>query len=94
MKNLKEGKIEIVSRIKEDAGLVRTAKEACKNADVQKDINHLEEELAKGKNNPGIGRKSISKSIIDHRGKNRGRLYVRKLNGVTEIMGKLSKKKK
>jgi len=41
--NLTDGKIKIVSKIKEDAGLVRAAKEACKNADVQKDINHLEE---------------------------------------------------
>lgn len=91
--NVKEGKIEIVYRIEEDAGLVRAAKEACKNTDVQKDINHLEEELGKGNNNPGIGRKSISKSIIEHRGKKGGRLYVRELDGVTEIVGKSGKKK-
>ena len=91
--NVKEGKIEIVYRIKEDAGLVRAAKDACKNADVQKDINHLEDELAKGNNNPGIGRKSISKNIIEHRGKNGGRLYIRELDGVTEIVGKSGKKK-
>ena len=90
---LDENVKEIIYRIKEDAGLVRAAKEACKNADVQKDINHLEEELGKGNNNPGIGRKSISKSIIEHRGKNGGRLYVRELDGVTEIVGKSGKKK-
>ena len=37
----------IVYRIKEDAGLVRAAQDACKNADVQKDVNHLEEEFRK-----------------------------------------------
>ena len=57
--NGKDGKIEIVSRIKEDAGLVRAAEEACKNTDVQKDVNHLEEQLAKGNDNPGIGRKPM-----------------------------------
>ena len=51
---VKEGKIEIVYRIKEDPGLVRAAEKACKNAEVQKDINHLEEQLAKGNANPGI----------------------------------------
>jgi hypothetical protein len=34
----------IVSRIKEDPGLVWAAQEACKNADGQKDVNHLEEQ--------------------------------------------------
>ncbi len=62
----------IVYRIKEDSGLVRAAKEACKNEDVQKDINHLEEELAKGNDNPGIGRKPICKGVIEHRGANGG----------------------
>ena len=79
MINITDGKIKIVSKIKEEAGLVRAAKEACKNADVQKDINinHLEEELAKENANPGIGRKPIGNGIIEHRGKNGGRLYVR-----------------
>ena len=88
-----DGKIEIVSKIKEDAGLVRAAEEACKNADVQKDINHLEEELAKGNNNPGIGRKPIGNGIIEHRGKNGGRLYVRESDSVIEILAKSGKKK-
>ena len=91
--NVTDGKIEIVSKIKEDAGLVRAAKEACKNADVQKDINHLEEELAKGNDNPGIGRKPIGNGIIEHRGKNGGRLYVRESDSVIEILAKSGKKK-
>ena len=84
---------EIVSKIKEDAGLVRAAKEACKNADVQKDINHLEEELAKGNSNPGIGRKPIGNGIIEHRGKNGGRVYIRESDSVIEILAKSGKKK-
>ena len=68
--------IKIVSRIKEDSGLVRVAKEACKNADVQKDLNHLEEQLVQRNENPGIGRKRICKGVIKHLGKNGGRFYL------------------
>ena len=82
----------IVYIIKEDSALVQAAKEACKNADVQKDINHLEEELAKGNDNPGIGRKPIGNGIIEHRGKNGGRLYVRESDSVIEILAKSGKK--
>jgi hypothetical protein len=91
--NVTDGKIKIVSKIKEDAGLVRAAKEACKNADVQKDITHLEEELVKGNDNPGIGRKSIGNGIIEHRGKNGGRLYVRESDSGIEILAKSGKNK-
>ena len=91
--NVTGGKVEIISKIKEDAGLVRAAKEACKNPDVQRDINHLEEELAKGNYNPGIGSKPIGNGIIEHRGKNGGRLYVRESESVIEILAKSGKKK-
>ena len=83
----------IVYRIKEDPALVRAAKEACKNADVQKDVNHLEEQLAKVNDNPGIGCKPICKGVIEHRGKNGGRLYVRESDDVIEILAKSGKKK-
>lgn len=88
------GKIEIVYRIKEDRGLVRAAEEACENTEVQTDINRLEEKLAKGNDNPGIGRRTICKGVIEHRGDNGGRLYVRKRkSGVIEILAKSGKKK-
>ena len=32
---------------------------------MQKDVNHLEEQLAKGNDNPGIGRKPICKGVIE-----------------------------
>lgn len=60
---------------------------------MQKDINHLEEELAKGSDHPGIGHKPICKGVIEHRGKNGGRLYVRESDGVIEILAKSGKKK-
>jgi putative component of toxin-antitoxin plasmid stabilization module len=88
-----EKKIEIVSKINEDASLVKAAKEACKNTDVQKDINHLEEQLSLGNKNPGMGRKPICKGVIEHRAKNGGRLYVRESAGVIEILAKSGKKK-
>ena len=61
---------------------------------MQKDINPLEDELAKGNNNPGIGRKPIGNGIIEHRGKNRGWLYIHKSDSVIEILAKSCKKDK
>ena len=83
----------IVYRIKEDSGLVRAAKEACKSANVQKDVNHLEKQLAKGNDNTGIGWKPICKGVIEHRRKNGGRLYVRESDDVIEILAKSGKNK-
>ena len=77
----------IVYRIKEDPALVRTAKEAYKNADVQKITQKSRND------NPGIGRKPICKGVIEHRGKNGGRLYVRESDDVIEILAKSGKKK-
>ena len=90
--DLNQGK-GIVYKIKEDSALVRAAKEACKNADVQKDINHLETKVAKGNDNPGINCKSICKGVIEHHGKNGGRLYVWESDDVIEILAKSGKKK-
>ena len=62
---------------------------------MQKDVNHLEEQLAKGNKNPGIGCKPICKGVVEHRGKNGGRLYVRELKDVNiiEIVAKSGKDK-
>lgn len=43
---------QIVSLISEDPGLVRAAEEACNNQKVQENINNLQDELAKGNDNP------------------------------------------
>jgi len=53
----------LVSRIEEDPGLVRAGEKPSKNDKVNKDINHLKVELAKGNKNPGIGRKHIDYKI-------------------------------
>jgi hypothetical protein len=89
-----KGQWKIVYRIKEDPGLIREAEKACKNKDVQEDGNHLEEQLAKGNDNPGVGCKYICKGVIEHRGKNGGRLYIRKVDDRIEIVGKSGKDKK
>ena len=92
-KNVKAKKT-VVYRIKEDLGLVRAAKEACKNAEVQKDVNHLQDQLVKGNKNPGIGSRHICKNVMEHRGNNGGRLYVREADGVVEILAKSGKNRK
>lgn len=83
----------VVSRINEDDGLVRAAEKACKNSNVQKDVNHLQDELAKGNMNPGINSKQLFKNVFEHRARNGGRLYVRELEDVVEILAKSGKSK-
>lgn len=81
------------SRIKEDPGLVRAAKKACKDQLVQADINHLEEQLAQGNMNPGIGSTPLGNGFMEHRGKNGGRIIVKEVEGgVVEIYGKSGKR--
>ena len=68
----------IVSRIREDPGLVRAAEEACNNQQVQDNINHLEYELSKGNDNPGIHKKYLGNNVWEHRARRGGRLYTRR----------------
>lgn len=86
-----ESKKRVVSRI-EDPGLQREAERACRNSKVQRDVNHMAEQLSQGNQNPGTGSKSIHKDIVEHRGKRGGRLYVRESNGEIEIVAKSSKR--
>lgn len=82
-------KNKLVYRIKEDTGLVWAAKKVCRNQEVQKDITHLEEEIAKGNDKPGIGWIDIGSGIIEHRRRNGGIIYIRdRGNNVIEILGK------
>lgn len=84
----------IVSRINEDPGLVRAAEKACENKDVQKDCNHIIQELAKGNENPGIGSKFLDNGITEHRGKHGRRVLSRKpKKDVIEILAKSGKKR-
>ena len=82
------------SRIKEDPGLVRAAKKACKNQAVQADINHLEEQLAQGNMNPGMESTALGNGFMEHRGRNGGRIITKEVDGgVIEIYGKSGKKR-
>ncbi len=81
------------SRINEDDGLIRAAEKACKNKKIQADINRMEEQLAQGNMNPGISSKPVGDGIMEHRGKNGGRILVRESeNDVVEILGKCGKR--
>ena len=53
-----------------------------------------EYQLAKGNKKPGTNPKPICKGIVEHRGNNGGRLYVRESDGVIEILAKSGKKPK
>jgi putative component of toxin-antitoxin plasmid stabilization module len=83
------------SRINEDEGLINAAKKACKNQQVQDDINAMEESIRQGNMNPGIGSKPVGEGITEFRGKNGGRILARESeDGVVEILGKSGKKPK
>ena len=52
--NVKDAKVEIVYRIKENPALVRKAERAGRDQDAQISINNLVEQLSLGNRNPGI----------------------------------------
>jgi hypothetical protein len=81
----------ITSRIKDYGGLVRLAKESVKDQSVQKEINHLTEELYEGNANPGIGTRNLFGNISYLRGRNGGRVFYRPKPGGYEILAKASK---
>lgn len=81
----------MVSRIKEDPGLVRVAEEACNSQQVQDNINHLQDELAKGNDNPGIHKKYLGNNVWEHRARRGGRLYTREIGDKVEILAKSGK---
>ena len=64
----------ISSIIDADSGLICLAEEACNNQRVQDNINHLQDELAKGNDNPGIHKKYIGNNVWEHRARGGGRL--------------------
>ena len=83
------------SRINENEGLIKAAEKACKNQQVQDDINAMEEQIRQGKVNPGIGSKQVGEGITEFRWKNGGQiLALESENGVVEILGKSGKRPK
>ena len=51
------------SRINEDEGLIKAAEKACRNRQVQDDINAMEEQIRQGNMNPGIGSKPVGNFV-------------------------------
>ena len=88
--NVKDVKVEIVYRIKENPGLIREAQRAGRDQDAQRSLNNLVEQLSLGNRNPGIGNRRVKglKDVYELRGKNRARVYYREVDGKIEILGK------
>ena len=93
MYNVKDVKIEIVYRIKENPALVHEAERMSKDQAAQKDVNNLIEQLALGNNNPGIGNRRVKglKNVSEARGRNEGRIYFREKDGKIEILAESNK---
>jgi hypothetical protein len=91
--NVKDAKIEIVYRIKENPALVREAEKTGKDQEAQKEINNLIEQLSLRNTNPGIGSRRVKglKNVSEARGKNQGRVYFREKDGKIEILAKSNK---
>jgi len=91
--NVKDAKIEIVYRIKENPALVQEAERMGKDQAAQKDVNHLIEQLSLGNDNPGIGNRRVKglKNVSEARGRNEGRVYFREKDGKIEILAKSNK---
>ena len=87
-----EKKIRLASLIQKDKGLRRLAEEATRNHYVQRELDHLIEELGKGHFGglPGV-RHIAGTDIFYLRGRQGGRLYYRKTNEGYEIVGKSAK---
>jgi hypothetical protein len=83
--------VEIVSRIKEDTRLVNFAENACKNQQIQREINEMIEKLRLGNEQCGKGSKTLFRDVKELRGKNGGRVYYRKCDGKIEILAKSNK---
>lgn len=81
----------ISSIIDADSGLIRFVEKACKNQKVQDNINHLQNKLAKGNDNPGIHKRYLSNNIWEHRARGGERLYTRKIGDKMEILAKSGK---
>lgn len=72
--------------INADPGLVRLAEDACRNQDVQDGINRLQNQLAKGNNNPGLHKKYLGNDVWEHRARKGGRLYTKETKTSDEVL--------
>ena len=80
------------SSISEIPGLVRLAKQACRDQYVQRDIDHLQEGLNEGNYQAGIGIERLNGTPVWYmRGRNGGRLYFIPGQGGYNIVAKSGK---
>lgn len=82
------------SRITEDKALVKFAKKAGNDKQIQRDINHIIQQLKMGNENSNIGTESLFKDVKEAHGKSGARVYFRKRNGTIEILAKSNKSKR
>jgi RHS repeat-associated protein len=86
------GCMRMSSAIGQDSLLTKAAVQAGKNQDVQRDLDHLFEQLARGNMNPGRGSKALTGTDVTYaRGRNGGRLFFRNVDGGIQIVGKADK---
>jgi hypothetical protein len=83
----------ITSIVNTDPRLIRLAEEACNDQRVQDNVNHLQDELAKGNDNPGIHKKYLGNNVWEHRARGGGRLYTREIGDKVVILAKSGKGK-
>jgi RHS repeat-associated protein len=79
----------IVSSIGKDAGLVRMAEQAGKS--VQRSLDNLVGQLAKGNLNPDIGTKNVFGNVFEARSRDGARVYFRQGKNGVEVLGKSDK---
>ncbi|ARP70199.1 hypothetical protein LK07_10880 [Streptomyces pluripotens] len=86
------GCISMSSAIGQDSLLAKAAQQAGKNQDVQRDLDHLFEQLSRGNMNPGRGSKALTGTDVTYaRGRNGGRLFFRNVDGGIQVVGKADK---
>ncbi|MBT2897976.1 hypothetical protein HET64_15400 [Streptomyces sp. McG3] len=72
--------------------MTKAAQQAGKNQQVQRDFDHLFEQLSQGNMNPGRGSRALSGTDVTYaRGRNGGRLFFRNVGGGIQIVGKADK---
>jgi putative component of toxin-antitoxin plasmid stabilization module len=86
-------KIEIIDRINDHSGIARYAKKSRRDQKVNKDIDHLINQLSRGNLNPGKGTKKLPnfKGIFEARAEKGARVYFRNNDGKIEILAVSSK---
>jgi hypothetical protein len=87
------GKFCMTSSIGKDSLLTRLARKSAKNEQVQKDFDHLFEQLKNGNTNPGTDSEALQGTGLSYaRGRNGGRLFFRVVGDTIEIVAKSDKR--